>query len=309
MPRYVDPDPPGLAPVITREQALAAGLTSGQIQHRLVYGQWRSFHRGIYVRECNPPADPFSRERYEHVLRGVSVALARSGLVLGQATASLALELPLISPVPCNVHLLVDRSSWSGTRGGIRVQRADLTTDDVTELSRFRAPVTTDVRTWVDIAHTAELPDALAVGDALLRRGLATAQELIAAATRVGGAHGERVSSIATQCSGRRETPLESFSWARFLQWGIPLPLMQESIYDSHGFVGRVDFLWPEARLIGEADGRLKYSEPRALWQEKRRQIRLEREGYTVVRWVHADLSDPRSDLREHLMHRLRAVA
>jgi very-short-patch-repair endonuclease len=48
-----------------------------------------------------------------------------------------------------------------------------------------------------------------------------------------------------------------------------------------------VDFAWPEACVVGEADGRSKYGEDaiRAFEAEKDRQAELEGLGLVVVRW------------------------
>ena len=51
--------------------------------------------------------------------------------------------------------------------------------------------------------------------------------------------------------------------------------------------------------MIGEFDGRVQYTEtfgedPRTvLWREKRREDRLRRAGWSVVRWIWADLARP----------------
>jgi very-short-patch-repair endonuclease len=47
--------------------------------------------------------------------------------------------------------------------------------------------------------------------------------------------------------------------------------------------------LWPHQRLIVEVDGRVKYTADE-LWREKRRQERLERLGYRVVRVMWSDV-------------------
>ena len=65
----------------------------------------------------------------------------------------------------------------------------------------------------------------------------------------------------------------------------------------------RVDFFWPQWRLIGEADGFGKYgTEPEEIrrnWAaERRRQAQLEDAGYVVIRWTWADLQDPRAIVR-----------
>jgi hypothetical protein len=46
-----------------------------------------------------------------------------------------------------------------------------------------------------------------------------------------------------------------------------------------------VDFLWAEQRVVGEADGRLKYDGPAAVWSEKEREFDLSGTVLRVVRW------------------------
>jgi hypothetical protein len=58
---------------------------------------------------------------------------------------------------------------------------------------------------------------------------------------------------------------------------------LSESVLES---ISRVDFLWPDQRVIGEADGLAKYKDILDLHAEKLRQERLERAGWTVVRWT-----------------------
>lgn len=56
--------------------------------------------------------------------------------------------------------------------------------------------------------------------------------------------------------------------------------------------IGRVDFLWRQARLIAEADGRLKYANPDDLYAEKRHEDRLRAEGDDMIRFGWWDLDD-----------------
>jgi hypothetical protein len=55
--------------------------------------------------------------------------------------------------------------------------------------------------------------------------------------------------------------------------------------------VARVDFYWDELGVVGEADGRLKYSDGSDLYAEKRRQEAIEDLGLRCVRWGWSDLS------------------
>jgi len=70
----------------------------------------------------------------------------------------------------------------------------------------------------------------------------------------------------------------------------------QVLIVDEDGEpVGRVDFLVTGTNVIVEFDGKVKYAsgDPDVLWKEKRREDRLRRLGYVVVRLTWADLERP----------------
>ena len=66
---------------------------------------------------------------------------------------------------------------------------------------------------------------------------------------------------------------------------GFPPPQLQAEIA---GF--EVDMLWPDQRLVLEADGRLKYTDRDAWWREKRREQVLRRLDYHVERVIWADV-------------------
>lgn len=79
-------------------------------------------------------------------------------------------------------------------------------------------------------------------------------------------------------------SPLESWSRGLMVEHDIPIPILQPKLHVA-GFTYYPDFLWKEHRLIGEADGRGKYRDPAEIENEKRRQARLQAEGYTLHRW------------------------
>jgi hypothetical protein len=169
-------------------------------------------------------------------------------------------------------------------------------------------PITTVARTIADIARTMARADAIAAGDAALRLGLATREEILDILTGMKHVRGCRTAqAVLPLLDPRRETALESWSAVRFWEWGLPEPTPQVDLYDDEGFIGRVDFFWEEFGIIGEADGRLKYDEPGSLYAEKRREDRLRRlRGCRgVIRWGWIDLSPPRDRV---LRDRLRAA-
>ncbi|HET7901291.1 MAG TPA: DUF559 domain-containing protein [Candidatus Nanopelagicales bacterium] len=90
------------------------------------------------------------------------------------------------------------------------------------------------------------------------------------------------------------ESPLESMSRGWMHETGVPRPLLQQSVTGESGRPYRVDFLWPDHRVIGEADGMSKYGSIEDVRAEKRREDDLRRAGYTVVRWTYEELmKDP----------------
>lgn len=84
----------------------------------------------------------------------------------------------------------------------------------------------------------------------------------------------------------RGESPLESLVRLALHDDGFPVPRLQVRI---GGY--RVDFLWPEQRLVLEAAGRVTYA-GQAMWREKQRERALHRLGYRVIRVFWSDLRD-----------------
>jgi hypothetical protein len=70
-------------------------------------------------------------------------------------------------------------------------------------------------------------------------------------------------------------------------------PLHADDIVGGAGWIGTVDFGWPEKRTIGEFDGKEKYgrllrpgrSPADAVYAEKLREDALRAEGLSMVRW------------------------
>ncbi len=154
-------------------------------------------------------------------------------------------------------------------------------------------PVTSAVRTCIDVSRTHGLEAGLVVSDAALAIGRATAAQLSHEALGLAATPGVSTArTVAEFADGRAESPLESLSRWRLHEAGVEPPVPQVRIWiDTAEW--RVDFLWPELAVVGEADGRGKYRQASdALWREKLRQRELERAGLAVVRWFWGDTAD-----------------
>jgi hypothetical protein len=87
-------------------------------------------------------------------------------------------------------------------------------------------------------------------------------------------------------------------SWHDFLEAALPVPTPQAWVQGASGRWYCVDFLWSGARVIGEADGAVKYTAAQDVMAEKARQADLEAAGYRFVRWTWADAMGKRTYLR-----------
>ena len=288
MPHVSRADPSGLPAIVTRGQALTAGMTDGEIRSRIERGRWHILASGTYLRTDIHGDDErdneYARAETLHVLESLAAARHFAGGVVAFGSAALGHGMQLASGVPRHRELVVPPGRWNGIRAGSRVRIANLDPADVLPVAGTL--MTTPARTWVDVARTSDLADALSAGDSVLRNTSVTLDELRAALERHPAKRGLRkVEQALPLLNPLRENPLESMSFAFFAATGLPLPECQVEIWDDESFVGRVDFLWREYAVIGEADGRGKYHDPNVLYAEKRREGRLRALGFIVVRW------------------------
>jgi very-short-patch-repair endonuclease len=85
------------------------------------------------------------------------------------------------------------------------------------------------------------------------------------------------------------ESNVESAFSALLARSDLPSPEKQVPMHDGEGFVGRVDFLWPDERVIVEIDSRL-HDGPVDRRSDERRDDRLRALGYEVLRFRWTDL-------------------
>ena len=132
--------------------------------------------------------------------------------------------------------------------------------------------------------------------DAALHRELTTAGQLDEAAAQVRGwPRSSRVTCALAWADGRSESPGETLTRAHLRAVGIRTT-PQVVIKDPSGrAVARADLVVDGAKVIIEVDGKVKYTDggADALFREKKREDKLRRLGYVVVRVVWADLYRP----------------
>jgi very-short-patch-repair endonuclease len=132
---------------------------------------------------------------------------------------------------------------------------------------------------------------AQALADGALRSNLVL-EDVEGALRRARGWPGVRQAREAwLHVDARAESPHESRCRVWFRDAELPEPELQVVLGDELRTF-RVDFLFREQRTVVEADGRLKYTDPAALWEEKVREDWLRDQGFEVVRAIWADHRD-----------------
>lgn len=182
--------------------------------------------------------------------------------------------------------------------------------EDVAE--RAGVLLTTPERTALDCARFLPLGAAVVVLDQALAAGV-DPDALTARLVRLPGQRGVRRARTALDLADPlAESPGESLTRIVLRRSGLPPFVPQLTIRTSRG-VYRADFAWPEARVLLEFDGRVKYfldrSTEQVLYEERRRELVLVEEGWTVLRtdWETVTRRPERLVARLHLALRGRA--
>lgn len=199
--------------------------------------------------------------------------------------------------------------------GGGRPERRDtigrrvlLPPDHVTTLTGVR--ITTPARTWLDCAAHLTLVHVVALGDHLLRLGLAHENDLgdlIDWAPRRRGI--VRARTALPLLDPRSESPRESIVRVHLVRYGLPRPVCNMDVFHDDVWVARVDIAWPEALLAVEYDGMGHLDEGQRRRDAWRRNA-LQRAGWLVITLTADDLRHPELMCRriaQALAERLRA--
>jgi len=288
--------------VFTSDGARRAGYSESQIRRRVTNREWLPVRRGVYLTrrtDARIRDDP----QLGHLLSTAAAMLVTRGPSwASHSTARRMHRLPTLNDDPAAVELTVEPvrgRKLSRRHDGIEIRPAAV---PETHRTRHRdVPVLSVPRTVVDTARCHDLAAGLITADAALhlqRTDRAALRAVLDDCAGWPGIVGAR--RVVRHADGKRESPLESRSFAFFVEHEMPLPECQVELFDLEGnLLGRVDFYWRRFRLVGEADGKVKYVEQLVdgpapsdrLWLERLRHDVLDDAGESVVRWTHHDIT------------------
>ncbi|UJA20544.1 type IV toxin-antitoxin system AbiEi family antitoxin domain-containing protein [Thermoleophilia bacterium SCSIO 60948] len=258
--------------VIARRQLVRQGMSHAAISRRLASARFIPVHPGVYA------VGHASLSRRGRELAAV-LSVGESALLSHRAAAALW---GLIDAVEVIEVLAPTRRA--PRRRGVRVRRTAGKISKHDRRLRNHIPVTSPLRTLLDLAAIsgfADLELAVARG---LQRGLVTDSEL---RDRVAAEHGRpgnpRLRTLLDGGDGPRLTrsELEQRFLARVREAGLPTP---ETEVRLHPYV--LDFLWREERVVVETDGFETHGTRAAFDADRARDADLKSRGLEVVRFT-----------------------
>ena len=252
--------------VATRQQLLAAGVSRKRLCDALAAGEVVRLQTGVYG-PASGAAD-------------VAAAVRLNG-ALSHGSAAQWWRMEMLHP-PAGTYVTVSLALKKVAPPGVVPHRADVPTT-VRRLVR----VTTPLQTVVDCLRTLPAGEGVVIGDSAIRHGLVTRREVLAASQRLRG-RGAPAAKHAAAMLGPGESVLESACRVILLEAGLPRPREQLEIATREG-VKRVDFAWPEHRVVLEAEGFASHGFRFGLVQDCVRTNGLQLAGWLVLRaaWEH----------------------
>jgi hypothetical protein len=277
---------------VTAGRMRANGKSGTQIGTLIRNGVLIPVGRGIYVSRA--VARQFSAvPNGDHVLRAAA-AVVHNGpdCAVSHQSAALLHNIALLADQVAEVTITTARGARRGRRHGLHTYASAMPASHVAR--KFGLPVTSPARTVIDLARSLTFADGVVAADSALHQGLTTAAELWQVAdecrARRGGDTAYRVTHFA---NGLAESPLESLARVAFDDGGLPPPELQVPITGAENqFIGRVDFLWRQYKVVVEVDGAAKYdADPKRARTELWRDKALRRVGYEVVHFNWAEIT------------------
>jgi len=268
------------AGIITRRQALAAGMTDRVIQQRIAAGAWNKVGRGVYSLLGRPS-----------LRTKLAAATAALPAVVSHESAAVLHELGGVPRIP-DVTI---QHRFSNRFAGVQVHEStDLRDSHILALSGLQT--TTVARTLFDLCHGRQLSAIrkLAERAILEHKVVQTDFERVLGEVGRRGRPGTTLFRELVQALGLQSQLPESELERRMVQVlfdaGLPAPTLQSSLPWRTCVSGRVDLLYPARRLIIECDGRRWHSTTESFQRDRQRDNLAQLDGWMVLRFTWEDV-------------------
>lgn len=266
---------------ISRWQILELGLSSSSIQRWVETGHLHLLHRGVYA------AGHANVSREGRYL--AAVLACGEGAALSHTASARHLNLDRTRAVGA-VHVSIPSGAKRQPPGIIVHRPRSLPASDIVTLNRI--PTTTATRTLFDLTSmlsAKELRKRFERAEYLEALDRGRLRELLDGASGRRGLGSLRtLANYAPLPLSRIRTRIEGIILSTCRTHSLPIPAVNVPVLGYE-----VDFFWPEARFVVEADGGLHKGEQRD--SDNARDITLARAGYLVRRYSEEALNDERA--------------
>lgn len=272
--------------LVTIAQMKEAGLTYSSINRRVHAGLLVPMLPGVF-RMASVPRSWHQRAMATHLWAG------SNSLIAGHAAAGLHRMDGFA--LPSAISVWTPRSLKPPNRLVTVHRKATIERRD--RISVGGIPVLSPLRTLIDLAGAESEPRLeIALEDLLRRRLVAGPQDV---ADRVGRlpmnqpGRGVLFRLLSLRGAARpAESALEVLVIRTLRQEGFPPPIRQKVIDDSGNFIGRVDLVYPDRRLVLEVDSFRHHGERMPFEKDRKRNNALGSMGWLVLHVTHLMLRD-----------------
>ena len=222
----------------TRAQAIAAGITPMMLRGP----RFRQLYRGVYV-DARVASSP--------EIRTLGALLTHpTGAFASHHGAARVHRLP--APDTASEHVSVlrkaDRRRRDGITSHLAVAQPVMTVRGI--------PVSTPVHLFIDLASCLGLVDLVVLGDAIVRRNLASPEQIIEACASWDGRYAREARRAAGHVRGKVDSAMESRLRMLIMLAALPEPEVNRSLHDDSGrLVCRLDLSYPDLLVAVEYDG------------------------------------------------------
>lgn len=234
------PDPLETRRPFTYAQGLAAGISPGRLRSRA----FRKVLPGVYVDASAP------RRAYERVEAALLIHPVPA--YASHTSAARVYGLPVPKALT-EEHVTVFRRQDRRNRRGVTSHLAPAS-GSTTHLSGIR--ISTPAQLFTEMATLVGLVDLVVIGDDMVRRGLATPEELVGAAAAYTGNHARKARRAAGLVRRDVDSSMETRLRLLIVLAGLPEPKVNLKIYEDGRLLYRFDLSYPGLRLAVEYDGR-----------------------------------------------------
>ena len=242
----------------TRREALEQGETDQSLNAALRAGVLVRLRHGVYAR-ASDVVGLDDRERHLLLARA-AFSQQRGAVALAGPSAALLRGYDVFGHDLDTVHLArLDGGSARRETGIVHHRIGPAVAARVRPHGELLT-VSPEDAVW-QVALLSSLEGGVVTTDAALHRDPTLVEPLAAVVGRSRSHPGSRTARLALRLARKEaESPGESLTRVACYRHSIPAPCLQHDVFDRSGrLLGRSDFYWEGARLLGEFDGRVKY--------------------------------------------------